>query len=240
MDAQRINRIRGELRQYLAWFDGCFARSEGRTHLERYVGGQVSNLRRKCVEPMADAAGVVPRTLQDFLATHTWDHELAVDRLGQLVAEQHGDEQSIGLIDETSFAKRGEKTVGVARQYCGARGKIDNCVVSVASGDSSLRGDFRCTLDHRLFLPQGWAKAPDRRREAGVPQELTHRPKWKIALEMLDRARTSGIGFAWPTTATGTSASTTSGTRPRRCGTSRGSTTTSRAATRGQSSGGPR
>ena len=126
MDARRIGRLRRDIERELQLFDDCFGRSEGRDHLRCYVGGQVSELRRKCVEVIADEAGVPPRTLQDFLATHRWDHEQAVDRLQQLVAEQHHDEQSIGLIDETSFAKRGGKTVGVQRQYCGATGKIDN------------------------------------------------------------------------------------------------------------------
>ena len=201
MGAQRIGQLRQDIRRELRRFDDCFARSEGREHLQCYVGGQVSNLKRKNVEAMADAAGVPPRTLQDFLATHRWDHTRAVDRLQQLVAEQHDEprDQSIGLIDETSFAKRGDKTVAVQRQYCGASGKIDNCMVSVALGYASLRGQFRCTLDHRIFLPKSWDDDLKRRREAGVPDELSHQPKWKIALEMLERAHTNGVRFAWLT-----------------------------------------
>lgn len=199
MDALRIGRLRRDLQRELQVFDDCFARVEGRRHLRCYVGGQVSDLQRKCVEAIADEAGVPPRTLQDFLTIHTWDHERAVDRLQQLVAEQHHDEQAIGLIDETSFAKRGEKTVGVQRQYCGARGKLDNCVVSVALGYACLRGGFRCTLDHRLFLPESWDADADRRREAGVPDHLHHQPKWKIALAMLERAQANGVRFAWLT-----------------------------------------
>lgn len=199
MDAMQISRLRRDLGRELRLFDDCFSRSEGREHLHGYVGGQVSNLQRKNVEAMADEAGVPPRTLQDFLATHTWDHERAVDRLQQRVAEQHHDEQSIGLIDETSFPKRGDKTVGVQHQYCGASGKVDNCVVSVALGYASLRGEFRCTLDHRLFLPESWDADAERRREAGVPEGLHHRPKWKIAMDLLERAQGNGVRFAWLT-----------------------------------------
>lgn len=193
MDATRIGRLRRDIQRELRTFDDCFARCEGRGHLQCYVGGQVSNLPRKCVEAMADAAAVPARTLQDFLARHTWDHERAVDRLQQTVAEQHHDDQSIGLIDETSFVKRGEKTVGVQRQDCGASGKIDNCMVSVALGYASLRGDFRCTLDHRIFLPESWDADAARREEAGVPEDLHHLPKWKIALAMLERAQANGV-----------------------------------------------
>jgi len=199
MDALRIGRLRRDIERELQVFGDCFARSEGRGHLQCYVGGQVSSLQRKNVEAIADAAAVPPRTLQDFLATHTWDHERAVDRLQQTVAEQHHDDQSLGLIDETSFAKRGEKTVGVQRQYCGASGKVDNCMVSVALGYASLRGDFRCTLDHRIFLPESWDVDADRRRGAGVPEHLHHQPKWRIALSMLERAQANGVRFAWLT-----------------------------------------
>ena len=199
MDAPRIGRLRRDILRELKVFDDCFGRRDSRQHLLCYVGGQVSNLKRKCVEAIADAADVPPRTLQDFLATHKWDHERAVDRLQQLVAEQHHDEQAIGLFDETSFPKRGDKTVGVQHQYCGARGKLDNCMVSVALGYANLRGEFRSTLDHRIFLPPSWDDDEARRREAGVPDDLRHQPKWKIALAMLERAQANGVRFAWLT-----------------------------------------
>ena len=199
MDARRVGRLRGDLCRFLKLFDDCFARSEGRDHLQRYVCGQLSNVRRKCVEAMADAAGIAPRTLQDFLATHTWDHERACDRLQQLVAEQHADDDAIGLIDETSFPKRGDRTPGVQRQYCGATGKIDNRVVTVGLGYANQPGTFRCTLDHRLYLPESWSDDSDRRRQAGIPSEITHQPKWRLALAMLERARSNGIRFGWLT-----------------------------------------
>jgi SRSO17 transposase len=199
MDARRIGRLVGDLRRFLRLFDDCFARSEGREHLQRYVHGQLSNVRRKCAEPMADALGMAPRTLQDFLATHTWDHQRALDRLQQWVAEAHLYEEAIGLIDETSFPKRGDKTAGVQRQYCGATGKIDNCVVTVGLGYADLRGQFRCTLDHQLFLPESWDADRNRCREAHIPDEMPHQPKWRIALDMLQRAQANGIRFAWLT-----------------------------------------
>ena len=199
MDADRIGLLGRDLGVFLGAFADCFARSEGRDHLRRYVSGQVSDLHRKSVEPMADRAGIPPRTLQDFLAFHTWDHQRAADRLQQIVVEEHFDEQAIGLIDESSYAKRGDHTACVQRQYCGARGKIDNCVVSVALGYASLRGAFRCTLDHRPYLPKSWADDEPRRQKAGVPAELVYEPKWKIALRMLQRAQSNGVRLAWLT-----------------------------------------
>jgi len=197
MDWRTIDGFRRELGQCLRHFDPCFARREGREHLRRYVGGQLSALPRKNVEAIADDAGVPPRTLQDFLATHTWDHPRATDRLQQWVAEQHHDPRAIGLIDETSFAKRGDHTAAVQRQYCGATGKIDNCVVSVHLGYAAFDGRFRCLLDGRLTLPQSWADAPFRRQQAGVPDELEHQPKWRIALDLLRRALGNGVRFNW-------------------------------------------
>jgi hypothetical protein len=79
----------------------------------------LSNLDRKSVEPIADAAGVPVRTLQEYLSQHRWDEDLVRDRLQQRVARTHPSEHSVGLIDETSFRKKGKKTPGVQRQYCG-------------------------------------------------------------------------------------------------------------------------
>ena len=195
MQWRTIGKIRGELDEFLAAFDGCFSRSEGRSHLRIHVRGQLSDLIRKSVEPMADAAGLPPRTLQDFLAQHTWDHEQAIDRLQRIVAATHADARSVGLIDETSFSKSGDKTSGVQRQYCGSAGKIDNCVVTVHLGYSTPEARFRCTLDGDLHLPESWANDRGRCRESGIPERVTYRPKWRIALEEVERALGNGVRF---------------------------------------------
>jgi len=199
MEWQEIRSLRQDLEHFLRGFEGCFARSEGREHLHRYVRGQLSDLARKSVEPIADQAGIPPRTLQDFLATHRWDHEQAIDRLQQCVAENHSDEGSVGLIDETSFPKSGRKTAGVQRQYCGATGKIDNCLVSVHLGYSGSNDVFRCTLDSQLYLPNSWLADTDRCREAGIPKGLVHRSKWEIALDLVRRALANGVRFGYLT-----------------------------------------
>jgi SRSO17 transposase len=116
-----------------------------------------------------------------------------------MVVEDHADPQAIGLIDETTYPKRGHQTVGVQRQWCGARGKVENCVSSVALGYANLCGEFRCTLDHRLYLPKSWADDADRRQRVGVPESMEYRPKWEISLEMLQRAQSNGVRLAWLT-----------------------------------------
>jgi len=199
LDWQTVDGYRKQFDQFLNRFSDCFARTEGRKHLQRYVNGQLSGLPRKNCEAIADQAGIPPRTLQDFLAIHTWDHERATDTLQQIVAQEHHDPQSIGLIDETSFAKRGPHTACVQRQYCGSTGKIDNCVVSVHLGYASHDSRFHCMLDGQLTLPESWADDMPRCKNAGIPEDLFHRPKWKIALELLGRAASNGVRFGWLT-----------------------------------------
>lgn len=197
MDAKQIRRLRPELGRYLREFDDCFGNSATRAHLPVYVRGQLSDLPRKSVEPIALAEGVAPRTLQEFLSLLDWDERLLVDRTQQLVARDHASPHAVGVIDETACPKKGDKTPGVQRQYCGASGKIDNCVVTVHL--SYARDDFHCLLGSDLFLPQAWADDRERCRQAGIPDEVVYRPKWQIALELLDQAQSNGVALAWLT-----------------------------------------
>src|SRR5271169_5465515 len=134
MDADTILKIKPALTQYLHGFNGCFGRVTAQRHLDTYVLGQLGPLERKSIEPMADASGTPPRTLQEFLGLYRWDEAAMRDRLQQRVARRQGHSQSVGIIDETSFVKKGAQTAGVQRQHCGAVGKQENCVVSVHLG----------------------------------------------------------------------------------------------------------
>jgi SRSO17 transposase len=195
MDADQIRRLKPMLARYLKQFDGCFARKDTRAHLSVYVEGQLSDLDAKSVEPIAVHAGVAPRTLQEFLAHYRWDEDRVRDRLRQLVIREHAGPNSIGIIDETSDVKKGDKTPGVQRQWCGTVGKTENCIVTVHLGYAT--GDFHCLLDGELFLPESWSNDRDRCREAGIPDDMAYRPKWKIALELHQRATAGGLGFDW-------------------------------------------
>ena len=195
MDADQIRGLKPMLTRYLKRFDGCFARRDTRAHLSVYVGGQLSDLPAKSCEPMALAAGVAPRTLQEFLAHYCWDEDRMRGQLQQIVVCEHAGPNSIGIIDETSDVKKGDKTPGVQRQWCGKVGKKENCLVTVHLGYAT--GDFHCLLDGDLFLPESWAEDRARCREAGIPDEVVYRPKWQIALELYDRARENGVTFDW-------------------------------------------
>lgn len=197
MDAEQIRRLRPELRRYLREFDDCFSNSATRAHLPVYVRGQLSDLPRKSVEPIALAEGVAPRTLQEFLALLDWDQALLVDHTQQLVARDHASLHAVGVIDETACPKKGDKTPGVQRQYCGASGKIENCVVTVHLGYAA--DDFHCLLGSDLFLPEAWSEDRGRCRQAGIPDTVVYRPKWRIALELYDRARSNGVALPWLT-----------------------------------------
>jgi SRSO17 transposase len=197
MDADQIRLLKPELRKYLQRFDACFKRSDTRGHLPVYVEGQLSDLPRKNCEPIADAQGIPPRTLQQFLSLLDWDHGLMKTELQQLIAEEHASPYSVGIIDETACPKKGEKTPGVQRQWCGATGKKDNCVVTVHLGYAA--GEFHCLVDSELFLPESWSNDRARCREADIPEDMVHRPKTDIALELYDRARGQDIVFTWLT-----------------------------------------
>lgn len=194
MDVKDIKSIGRKLKKFLKQFDDCFSRSEPRDNLETIVRGQLSDLERKSLEPIALAAGVPPRTLQDFVSCGHWDHERMRDRTQRTVADRHAHPQAIGLIDESGNPKKGDYTCGVYRQYCGNTGKIDNCVVGVHLG--YVQGDFQCILDSDLFLPKEWANDQTRREKAKVPKEITFRTKPQIALEQVKRALNNGVRFS--------------------------------------------
>src|SRR6185437_6901173 len=125
--------------------------------------------------------------------TRSADADLRKSRPAPPCAQNCQLPHTIGLIDETSDPKKGDKTPGVQKQWCGRLGKTENCMVTVHLG--LARGDFHSLLDGELFLPESWAADRDRCREAGIPDTMVYRPKWKIALELFDRAVGNGIRF---------------------------------------------
>lgn len=197
MDVAQIEGIGRQLRKFMREFSDCFGRSEPREHAHTYVCGQLSNLPRKSVEPMADHAGVEPRALQRFLSERRWNEARMTSTLHRIVARDHADPHAIGVIDETSFAKKGHKTPGVQRQHCGATGKTDNCAITVHLGYAA--SDFHCLLSSALYLPESWSADRKRCDEAGIPQTLVYRPKWQIALELHRQSRDEGVQFEWLT-----------------------------------------
>ena len=201
MEASALVSLLPELEDFLARFDGCMVRTEQRSSMRTYVRGQLSDLPRKSIEPMALACGLPPRNLQQFLSLHTWNEVLVRDKVQQIIAREHSDPDSVEILDETYHAKKGDKTPGVKRQWCGTKGTTDNCTVTVhLAYVAGGAGGFRTLLDSELFLPEeDWSKDRERCRAAGIPDEVVHRTKWTIALEMIDRSRANGVRPGWLT-----------------------------------------
>lgn len=197
MDAKQIRELESQLVAYLEKFGDCFARRDTQAHFPVYVRGQLSELPRKSVEPIALAAGRSVRTLQEFLTQLSWDEDRMRSQVASIIVEDHADADSIGVIDETGWVKKGDQTPGVQRQYCGSVGKQENSIVTVHLGYAA--GDFHCLLDGDLFLPESWHADRARCRRAGIPDDVVYRPKSEIALELYDRAVAQGVRFEWLT-----------------------------------------
>ena len=145
---------------------------------------------------LAEQAGdATPYGVQRLLSGYVWDADLVRDDLRQYVIEHLGDGDAVVVVDETGFIKKGEKSVGVQRQYSGTAGRIENSQVGVFLAYASAKG--KTLLDRELYLPQVWADDRERRGEAGVPESVGFRTKGQLARLMLERAVESELPFAW-------------------------------------------
>jgi SRSO17 transposase len=153
-------------------------------HVYLYLPGLLSHLERKNAEKIATFVDVERQVIQDFIGTIPWDHRPLVTVLVGQVAERLGEPDGIIAFDPSSFPKRGTHSVGVKRQWCGHRGKVDNCQVGVFMGYVS-RHDHTL-LDFRLSLPEDWARDEQRRQACHVPLEVRYQTRQEQCLEMLD------------------------------------------------------
>ena len=201
MTADQIRSLQPALVALLGNFRACFKRQATFEHWQRYVLGLMADLKRKSIEPIALAAGVAVRTLQEFLAFFVWDHGRVNKMLQQLVMDEHGSDQAIGVIDASGHAKQGDKTPGVQRQWCGETGKVDNCVVGqhLLYTDNHAQNPFSCVLASDLYLPRSWDDDRERCREAGIPDDVRYRPRCRIALDQMIDTIGNGVRFSWLT-----------------------------------------
>ena len=200
MTEQEITALGPAFAAYLRRFRDSFGQDRTAAHFDTYCRGLLSDLPRKSVEPIALEAGTAVRTLQEFLVTARWDHDHACDtlqtHLGAVLADLPADPLgTVGVIDETSCRKWGDRTPGVQRQYLGCVGKIDNGIVTVHLGVA--RGTFQALLDAELYLPKSWDADRPRCRAAGIPDDVRHRPKWRLAVDQWVRLSGSGVSFDW-------------------------------------------
>jgi SRSO17 transposase len=181
-----------ELQEFLASFRVRFRRPEGRSALERYTIGLLTELPNKNCDTIAQAVpGTSEQRLQEFLTNMEWDEEdLNRQRVQKMMAEATRGE-GVLIIDDTGFAKQGKTSVGVARQYSGTLGKVGNCQIAVTCCYSDAQATWPVAV--RLYLPQTWADDPERRRQARVPAEVGFQTKPAIALALLDQAQAWGV-----------------------------------------------
>jgi SRSO17 transposase len=202
MTSKQVQDLTPAFADFLQPFLFCCGYTQTFDLLGVYCRGLLSDLPRKTAEPIALASGTAVRTLQEFLHDHVWDYDQVRGLLQQHIAlslthQSADDLGTVGIADETGTAKRGSKTPGVQRQYCGELGKIENCIVTVHLGVS--RGRYKTLVDSDLFLPEAWEHDRERCRAAGIPNDLHYRPKWQIVLEQLDRSRANHINCDWLT-----------------------------------------
>lgn len=175
-----------------------FARSEPRERVLAYVRGLLAPLERKNSWTVAERAGeAIPDGMQRLLATADWDADAVRDDVRDYVVEHLGDPAGVLVVDETGFLKKGTKSAGVARQYSGTAGRIENCQIGVFLGYASPSA--RTFLDRELYLPNTWAQDRQRRVDARVGQDVEFATKPELAMRMLGRALEAGVPAGWLT-----------------------------------------
>jgi SRSO17 transposase len=172
------------LQDFVVPYQHALEAKAGQGHVHRYLQGLLSHVDRKNAEKIAALVNVDRQVLQDFIGTTPWDHRPLVTVLVGQVVERLGEPDGIIAFDPSSFPKRGTHSVGVKRQWCGHRGKVDNCQVGVFMGYVS-RHDH-ALFDFRLYLPGEWTRDEQRRQECHVPPDVRYQTRQEQCLEMLD------------------------------------------------------
>src|SRR5918999_1893864 len=194
--------------QIAGWRDGLdelhariaarFPRPEVRRRVGRYLAGLLGPVERRNGWQLAEQTGErSPDGVQRLLRTARWDAGAVRDDLRAYVVEYLGDDSAVLVVDETGFLKKGTKSAGVARQYSGTAGRIENCQIGVFLAYAS--GNGHALVDRELYLPKEWVADPARRAEAHVPERVGFQTKPQLAQAMLARALAGGVPAEWVT-----------------------------------------
>ncbi len=200
MELEEFDRVYESFGAFHAQFAPLFGRRECRERGRDYLQGLlVQSEERRNAENLAEALPVSARVLQRFLTESRWDDEAVIARLQAYLGPKLSHPRAVFAVDSSGFPKQGKQSVGVARQYCGALGKIANCQVGVFLAHVGPRG--RALVDKRLYLPQEWTNDPARCDAAGVPREQQgYRSETELALAMLRQAQARGqLAAEWVT-----------------------------------------
>jgi SRSO17 transposase len=177
-----------ELEGFHEIFNDCFHRSESRAHFLKYMVGQFSELERKSIEPIAlNVKEGKVRAMQRFVSDAEWDNDKILYKYRNMVNEDMGDNDGVLIIDESGFQKKGNDSVGVAKQYCGNIGKVENCQVGVFAAYASPKG--YSLVDKRLFMPEKWFTEDyeTKRKKCNVPANLSFKTKPQLAVDMFQK-----------------------------------------------------
>jgi len=182
-----------DLKAYVA---PALGRAETRASAGTFIDGLLSGVERKTGWMLAEEAGFDrPYRIQSLLGRSAWSADALRERVQDYVLGGIGDADGVLVVDETGFLKKGAHSVGVARQYSGTAGRIENCQVGVFVGYASRYG--HTLIDRRLYLPKAWAEDSERRSKAGVPEDVVFATKPAMAREMLAAALDAGASCAW-------------------------------------------
>ena len=176
--------MRERLKEFAEPFLDWLLRREQREHARTYLVGLVSDVKRKNTESIAYLQDQERDRLQAFLGESPWEHQPLLDELAIQVGQELGEPDGVLVFDPSGFHKSGRDSVGVARQWCGRLGKVDNCQVAVYLG--YVAREEHALVNVRLYLPKEWAVDKQRRRKCGVPGTVRFRTRHELALQMLD------------------------------------------------------
>lgn len=180
---QIFDRVMRRLERFMGPFIESFVRNEQVDHATTFVQGLLSDLDQKNVESIAYRFGQERMPLQWFIGVSDWDDKPLRKELVRQVGQELGERDGVIVFDPSGFPKSGRESVGVARQWCGRLGKVDNCQVAVYMGYASRRE--HALVDMRLFLPREWTQDTQRRKKAGIPKGIRYRTRHELCLEML-------------------------------------------------------
>ena len=187
-----------ELTKVERWLMPHFPRREARRRAWAYIRGLLSPIERKNGWQLAEVNGdAPPYGVQHLLGRARWDDEAVRDDLRAYLVEHLGEPQAVLVIDETGFLKKGQHSAGVARQYSGTAGRIENCQIGVFLAYASSQG--HALLDCALYLPKDWTNDRERCQSAGVPEEQPFATKPQLARQLLERAVNAKVPAAWVT-----------------------------------------
>jgi SRSO17 transposase len=182
------------LDRFVEPFAAIMESAQQRQHLREYAAGLFSDVKRKNAETIAYFHDQDRQGLQKFIGQALWDDGLLIEELSRQIGRELGEPDGVLVLDPSAFKKQGKESVGVARQWCGRLGKIENCQVGVYLGYVSRKE--HALVDVRLYLPKTWAKDKPRRRKGGVPDERRFQTRHALGLEMLAEHR-ARLPHAW-------------------------------------------